>query len=88
MNPNEVDLKFEYSSHFQHKCELMSKAFGARRINFHPFETKEEVSPFICDFIKSHRAETVGFSDGVTLHQCAVFQAVNQLGGGESYQSI
>lgn len=81
MNPNELDLKAEYSSHFQHQCDLMAKSFGGRRINFHPFETKEEIAPFICDFIKSHGAETIGFSDGVTLHQCSVFQAVNQMGG-------
>ena len=79
---NEIELSAEYSSHFQHQCELMTKSFGGRRINFHPFEKKEEVAPFICDFIRSHEAKMVGFSDGVTLHQCKVFQAVNQMGGG------
>ena len=83
MNPDELDLKAEYSSHFQHQCNLMSKAFQGRRINFHPFENKEEVAPFICDFIKNHEAQKVGFSDGVTLHQCSVFDAVNKMKGIE-----
>lgn len=85
---NELELSAEYSSHFQHQCDLMKKAFEGRRINFHPFEIRDEVAPFICGFIREHGATKIGFSDGVTLHQCSVFQAVGQMGGGRCYQPV
>ena len=75
---NEIDLTQEFRSQFDHQCELMNRIFSARRINLHPMYNRDDVKEWIEDFINQRALDTIAFSDSVSLHQCDIYNYINE----------
>lgn len=74
---NELDFVNEYRLFFERRASLCKKNFTRRNVQCAIMNSRDEVYPFIDDFISSHSdIKKIAFSDGVTLYQLGLFDYI------------
>ena len=88
---NEYDFTTERQMLFDIQSKTLTKAFERRNVSVHVMRNRDEVYPFMQEFI-SQRSDIkdIAFSDGVTLYELDLFNWVNTnyadlpaIGGGK-----
>lgn len=82
---NEYDFSTERRMLFDIQCDTLKKNFLQRNVEVHVMKNRNELYPFIEDFIGSRTdIKDIAFSDGVTLYELNLFNWVNQQYVGKS----
>lgn len=88
---NEYDFTTERRMLFEIQSKTLSKVFDRRNVSVHAMKSRDEVYPFLQQFI-SRRSDIkdITFSDGATLYELDLFNWVNKnfsdrqvVGGGK-----
>ena len=89
---NEYDFTTERRMLFEIQSKTLSKAFERRNVSVHVMKSRDEIYPFLQEFI-SQRSDIkdIAFSDGATLYELDLFNWINnnysgrQAVGGGNY---
>lgn len=75
---NEYDFTTERRMLFEIQSKTLSKAFERRNVSVHVMKSRDEIYPFLQEFI-SQRSDIkdIAFSDGATLYELDLFNWIN-----------